>query len=61
LGELTKREASKSKAEQMKIHFISEALSSALVSYLTNWLDLDMPYSTEEMSEKCIELVQRFV
>lgn len=55
-----KRDASKSKAEQMKIHFTSEALSSALVSYLTNWLDADMPYSPDEMSEKCNELVIRF-
>lgn len=55
-----KRDASKSKAEQMKIHFTSEALSSALVSFLTNWLDADMPYSPEEMSEKCRELEQKF-
>lgn len=56
-----KRDASKSKAEQMKIHFTSEALSSALVSFLTNWLDADMPYSPEEMSEKCNELAKKFL
>lgn len=56
-----KRDSSKSKSEQLKIYFTSEALSAALVSYLTNWLDADMPYSPEEMSEKCNELVKRFL
>lgn len=55
-----KRDSSKSKSEQLKIHFTSEALSAALVSYLTNWLDEDMPYSSEEMSAKCNELVEKF-
>lgn len=56
-----KRDTSKSKAEQMKIHFTSEALSAALISYLTNWLDADMPYSSEEMAVKCNELVKKFL
>ena len=55
-----KRDSSKSKSEQLKIYFTSEALSAALVSYLTNWLDEDMPYSSEEMSAKCNELVEKF-
>ena len=56
-----KRDASRSKAEQLKIRFTSEALAAALVSYLTNWLDADMPYSPEEMLEKSSELVRKFV
>ena len=55
-----KRDSSKSKSEQLKIYFTSEALSAALVSYLTNGLDEDMPYSSEEMSAKCNELVEKF-
>ena len=55
-----KRDSSKSKSEQLKIYFTIEALSAALVSYLTNWLDEDMPYSSEEMSAKCNELVEKF-
>lgn len=55
-----KRDSSKSKSEQLKIYFTSAALSAALVSYLTNWLDEDMPYSSEEMSAKCNELVEKF-
>ena len=55
-----KRDSSKSKSEQLKIYFTSEALSAALVSYLTNWLDEDMPYRSEEMSAKCNELVEKF-
>lgn len=55
-----KKDASKTKAEQLRIHFTSEALSSALVSYLANWLDHDMPYSVEEMSSRSLELVIRF-
>ena len=55
-----KRDSPTSKSEQLKIYFTSEALSAALVSYLTNWLDEDMPYSSEEMSAKCNELVEKF-
>lgn len=48
------------KVQQMTNHFDSKALASALVSYLTSWLDADMPFSPEEMARKSEELVNRF-
>ena len=55
-----KKEGLGGKIHKIKYAFDSKALASALVSYLTSWLDADMPFSPEEMAEKSQELVSRF-
>lgn len=60
VGRFQKGKGHGGKNQQLKNSFDSKALASALVSYLTSWLNADMPFSPEEMAEKSEELVNRF-
>ncbi len=47
----------KTKNEQKTLTYLSDATAAAVISLVVSWIEDDMPFTTEDMSSKCKNLV----